>query len=75
MIVESIAEWQYLVMGATGCALLGIVLMAIYVADLHNQVRRINEDLEVKAADLWLYMEATERRIARNDHDLWRRQM
>jgi hypothetical protein len=44
VIVEAIAQWQYLIMGATACTLMAIVLMAIYIADLHHRVNQLSEE-------------------------------
>lgn len=44
MIVDAIAEWQYLIMGAVGLSLLAIALQAAYIYALHTKLNRTRSD-------------------------------
>jgi len=73
MIVDAIAEWQYLMMGTVGCTLIAIALQAIYIYNLHHKIDATRTDTEthVDAVRNDLIFLNREMHALRNDH-YWR---
>lgn len=67
MIIDAIAQWQYLIMGATGCTLLAIALMAIYIADLHHKLNQVRESNAAYTAWVQAEMDMVRRQVQKQE--------
>jgi hypothetical protein len=75
VIVEAIAQWQYLIMGATACTLMAIVLMSIYIADLHHRLNQLSEAHDQRNAVLQADMDMVRRQVHKQEEQAyWRQQ-